>query len=154
MSGWKRIGKGATAPAASDHLRQAAEQVKPFASTARAAAGRGVHKARAFAAPRVARAGHAVEDSVAPKVSAMLSSAAQRLEPGKPSGGRWRKVAGISLVTAAASAAAAALRSRAKSDLTAPAETSNHSAAPSAQMRDQKAGASTDADADGQVRTS
>ena len=152
MSRSKRIGKAdAAAAAASDHVRQAAEQVKPYASSARAAARRGLLRARAFAAPRVERAGHTVEDSVAPKVSAMLSSAAQRLEPGKPRSRRWRKVAGVSLVTAAASAAAAAFRNRAKPDLTAPAETDSDSTAPPAKMPDET---STDADADGQVRTS
>lgn len=155
MSRWKRIGKAGAAPAAaSDHVRQVAEQVKPYASSARATAGRVVHRARAFAAPRVERAGHAVEDSVAPKVSAVLSSAAQRLEPGKPPDRRWRKVAGISLVTAAASAAAAAFRNRAKPDLTAAAETDADSAAPPAEMDHEKAGTGADADPDGQVRTS
>jgi hypothetical protein len=108
MSRSKRIDKaGATAAAALDHARQAGAQVKPLSSSAQAAAGRGLHKARAFAAPQVERAGHALEDSVAPKVAAMLSSAAQRLEPVEPRRRRWRKLLGISLLTAAASAVAA-----------------------------------------------
>ena len=155
MSGSKRIGKaGAAAAAASDHVRQAAEQVKPLCQQ-RAGNRRpgSAQSARLRGATSRARR-HAVEESVAPKVSAMLSSAAQRLEPGKPPGRRWRKLAGISLVTAAASAAAAAFRNRAKPDLTAPAETDTYSAAPPAEMRDEKAGPSTDTDADGQVRTS
>lgn len=119
-----------------------------------AATRRGVHRARAFAAPRVERAGQAIEDSVAPKVSAMLSSAAQRLEPVKPRHQRWRKLAGISLLTAAASAAAAVFRNRAKPDLTAQAETDTDSAAPAAEVPDEKAATSTDADVDGQVRAS
>jgi hypothetical protein len=113
-----------------------------------------VHRTRAQAAPQVERAGNALERSVAPKVSAMLSSAARRLEPVKPRRRRWRKLAGISLLTAAASAAAAAVRSRAKADLTRPEETDTDSAAPAAKMRDEKARTSTDAEVDRQVRTS
>jgi hypothetical protein len=155
MSGSKRIGKaGAAARAASDQVRQAAARVKPYASGARAAAGRGTHRARAVAAPRVERAGHALEDSVAPRVSAVLSSAARRLEPVKPQRRRLGKLAGISLVAAAASAAAAVFRNRAKPDKTAPADGDSDSAAAAAEMRDEKAGTSADAGVDGQVRTS
>jgi hypothetical protein len=155
MSGSTRIGNARVAAAtAFDHVRRAAARMKPYASSAQAAAGRGVHKGRAFAAPRVERAGQAVEDSVAPKVSAMLSSAAQRLEPVKPRRRRWRKLAGISLLTAAAGAVAAAFRSRAKPDPTAPAETETDGAAPPAEIgAEEEAGTSTGADADGQVRT-
>jgi hypothetical protein len=155
MSRSKRIDKaGAAAAAAFDRAQQAAAQVKPLSSSAQAAAGRGLHRARAFAAPQVERAGQALEDSVAPKVSAMLSSAAQRLEPAKPRRRRWRKLAGISLFAAAASAVAAVVRNRAKPDQTPPEETDADSAAPIAHMHDEKARTSTDADVDGQVRTS
>jgi hypothetical protein len=155
MSGSKRIGKaGAAATAALDRARQAAAQMKPYASGARAAAGRGVHRARAVAAPQVERAGQALEDSVAPKVSAVLSSAARRLEPSKPRRRRWRKLAGISLLTAVASAVVAFFRNRAKPDLTAPAESDTDSAAPPVKISDEKAATSSDADVDGQVRTS
>jgi hypothetical protein len=152
VSGSKRIGKAGAA--ALDRARQAAAQVKPYASGARAAAGRGVHRARAVAAPQVERAGQALEDSVAPKVSAVLSSAARRLEPVKPRRRRWRKLAGISLLTAAASTVAAFFRNRAKPDFTAAADADSDSAAPAAEVRDGKAATSTDADVDGQVRTS
>lgn len=151
MSGSKRIGK---AGAALDQVRRAAAQLNPYARSVRAAAGRGVHRARAVAAPQVERAGQALEDSVAPKVSAVLSSAAQRLEPVKPRRRRWRKLAGISLLTAAASAAAAIFRNRAKPDLTAAADRNSDSAAPPATISDEKAGTGTDADVDGQIRTS
>jgi hypothetical protein len=155
MSGSKRIGKaGAAATAALDRARQAAAHVKPYASGARAAAGRGVHRARTVAAPQVERAGQALEDSVAPKVAAVLSSAARRIEPVKPRRRRWRKLAGISLLTAVATAVAAFFRNRAMPDLTAPADADSDSAAPGAKMSDEKAATSTDADVDGQVRTS
>ena len=154
MSRSKRIGK-AGAAGTLDHVRQAAAQAKPYASGARATAGRGVRRARAVAAPQVESVGHALEDRVAPKVSAMLSSAAQRLEPPKPRRRSWRERAGISLLTAA-SVVAAVVRNRAKPNLTPPEETDTDSAATTAEMPDQKARTSTDADADveGQVRTS
>ena len=156
MSRSKRIGKAAAAAAGTlDHARQAAARAKPYASGARATAGRGVRRARAVAAPQVERAGHALEDRLAPKVSAMLSSAAQRLEPPKSRRRRWRKLAGISLLTAAG-AVAAVVRNRAKPDLAPPEETDTDNAALAAEMRDEKATTSTDADADvdGQVGTS
>jgi len=155
MSRSKTIGKtGAAAAVAPDRVRQAAAQVKRYGSGARTAAGRGVHRTRALAAPQVERVGKALEDSVASKVSAMLSSAARRLEPAKPRRRRWRKLAGISLLTAAASAAAAASRNRAKADLTAPADADTDSAAPAAEIHDETARSSTDAEVDRQTRTS
>jgi hypothetical protein len=157
MSRSKRIDKAnAAAAGALDRTRQAAAQAKPLASGARAAAGRGVHRTRAWAAPLVERTGEALQDSVAPKVAAALSTAAQRLEPAKPRRRRWRKLVGISVLTAAASAVAAALRNRAKPDLTPPpwTEPESDNAAPAAQMPDGKAGTSGEAAADGQVRTS
>jgi hypothetical protein len=76
------------------------------------AARRGVHRARAWAAPQVDRTGQVIQDTVAPKVAAALHSSAQRLDPGKPKRLTWRKVAGISALLAAAGVAVAALRSR------------------------------------------
>lgn len=155
MSGSKRIGKaGAAAAGALDHAQQAAGRVKPYAS-AQATARRGVRRARAVAAPRLERAGHALEDSVAPKVSAMLSSAAQRIDPPKPRRRRWRQLAGISLLTAAG-VVAAVVRNRAKPDPAPPEETDTDSAAPAAELHEEKARTSTvtDADVDEQVRTS
>jgi hypothetical protein len=155
MSGSQAIGKaGAAAAAALGRVRQAAAHVKPYASGAQVVAGRGVHRARAVAAPQVERAGQVLEDTVAPKAAAMLSSAARRLEPVKPRHRRWRKLAGVSLLTAVASAVAAYFRNRAKPDLTDPADADSDNAAPAAKIRDDKAGTSTDAGVDGQVRTS
>jgi hypothetical protein len=148
MARSKRIGKaGAAAAGALGHAQQAAERVKPYASGAQSTARRGVRRARAVAAPQVERAGHALAGSVAPKVSAMLSSAAQRLEPPKPLRRHWRKLAGISLLTAG-SVVAAVVRNRATPDLPPPEETGTDSAAPAAEPRDEKARINTDADAD------
>lgn len=99
---------------ASARLRPAADQVVPLAKTAGAAAKHQTERTRAWAAPQVERAGQVVEDSVAPKVSSLLSAAARRLEPGEPRRQRWVKVAGVSAATAAVSAFVAAVRGRVK----------------------------------------
>jgi hypothetical protein len=96
---------------------QLTAQVKPVAKSAGAATRRGIYRTRAWAAPRVERSGQLLEDTVAPKVSALLSEAAQRIEPVKPRRGRLRKVIGLSLLAAAAASAAAAALRRAKPDL-------------------------------------
>ncbi len=132
--------------------RQAAARVKPVATSTGAAARRGVHKTRAWAAPQVERTGQVLQGRVAPKVSAVLSSAARRLEPAKPPPARWRKLVGASALTAAASAAAALVRKLRKPDVTTPAaEPDADDVTPAA---DGQARASTDADVNGQVRTS
>jgi hypothetical protein len=90
-----------------------------------------------------------VQDSVAPKVSALLSSAAQRLEPAKSPRRRWRKLAGISMLAAAATVVAALARSRRKPDVTtSPAEADADDVASAGQMGDRQVRTSTDAEAD------
>jgi hypothetical protein len=92
--------------------RQAAASLKPVARNTSAAAKQGARTTRAWAAPQLERTGHLVEDRIAPKISSVLSSAAQRIEPGKPRHRRWPQVAGASMVTAVASALAGAVLSR------------------------------------------
>jgi hypothetical protein len=148
---------GAAASTAWRRAHQAAAQVRPLAMTTGAAARGRVHRTRAWAAPRVERTGQVLQDRLAPRLSALLSSAARRLEPAKPRRPRWRKLAGISVLTAAAGAVAAGVRNHRKPDvMTSAAEPDAGDAAPTAQMRDEPAMASTDADADvnGRVRTS
>ncbi len=53
-----------------------------------------------------------------PKVSAPLPAAARRLEPAKPRRRRWRKLAGVAMLAAAASAVAAVVRNRGKPEVT------------------------------------
>src|SRR5258707_3065746 len=130
-------------------VQPAAARVKPLAGSTGAAARRRVQRTRAWAARMVDRTGRVLQDNVAAKVSAMWSSAAQRLEPAKPPSRRWRKLAGISMLTAAASAVAALARSRQKPDVTtAPAETDADDMTPAAQTGDRQATTSTHADAD------
>jgi hypothetical protein len=96
-------------------------QVKPLANDTKAAASRGLLKARSWAAPQVDRTGQVLQDTVAPKVAAALHSSAQRLDPDKPKRKGWRMAAGISALVVLAAAVAAGLRKRAAST-TAPAE--------------------------------
>jgi hypothetical protein len=95
-------------------LQPAADKVMPLAKDAGTAVRHQTHKARAWAAPQVGKAGQVVQDNIAPKVSSLLSAAARRLEPDKPRRRNWRKVAGFSAVAGAASVLAAAVRSRMK----------------------------------------
>jgi hypothetical protein len=158
MARMKRIDESPMAASARDRARQAgarvkplATRVKPLARSTQAVAKRGVHSTRAWAAPQVERAGQVLQDSVAPKVSAMLSSAAQRLEPTKPRRKRWPRVVGISVLTAAAGAAAALARKRMKPDVTTRAD----DVTPAAQTHDGQASTPADAEAAGnrQVHT-
>jgi hypothetical protein len=159
MARMKSIDEARTAAnGAWDGARQAAARVKPLttrvkplASSTQAAAKRGVHSTRAWAAPQVERTGQLLQDSVAPKVSALLSSAAQRIEPTKPRRPRWPRMAAISVLTAAAGAVAAFMRYRRKPDVTTQAD----DVTPATQTSDGQAG-TPDADAAGnrQVRTS
>jgi hypothetical protein len=90
-----------------------------------------------------------LQGSVAPKVSALLSSAAQRLEPAKPRRRPWRKLAAIAVLAAAASAAAALVLNRRKPEVTtSAADADADELTPAAQMRDGQARTS------GRVRTS
>jgi hypothetical protein len=132
---------------AAAQLQPAAAKVKPLAGSAGAAAKRSVYRTRAWAAPRVEHTGQVVEDSVAPKVSALLSSVAQLLEPDKPRRRRWRTPIVIAAVAAAAMAAAAIVRNRSKPDSTTPEATADH-VAPAAEMGGGQARTSTDADTD------
>jgi hypothetical protein len=134
-----------------DRVRPVAAQVKPAARTAGAAAGRGVHRTRAWAAPQLEHGGQVLQDTVAPKVSALLSSAAQAVEPAKPPRRRWRKVVAISMLMAAAGAVVAVLRNRRKLDFSASADESDaDSVTPAAQMPAGPDSTSPEANANGQ----
>jgi len=125
MSRTQKNAKAAKAVARSAWLRTrrmaedakpVAAQVKPLASDTKDAASRGLRKARRWAAPQVERTGRVLQDSLAPKVADALTATARRLEPDKGARrGRWRVLAGLSALLAAAGAAAAALRNRSAS---------------------------------------
>jgi hypothetical protein len=104
-------------------VRPAAAQVKPLAKSTQDAALRGVHATRVWAAPRLEQTGQVLQDSVAPKVADMLSSAAQRIEPQQPRSRNWWTLSGLVVIIAGAAAAAAiALRKRAAASSEAPAD--------------------------------
>jgi hypothetical protein len=156
MSRMKTNDKARMAASSAWHrARQAAAQAKPLARSTQAAAKRGVHSTRAWAAPQVERSGQVLQDSVAPKISALLSSAAQRLEPTKPQRRSWLKLTAVSVLTAAAGAVAALARKRTKADATNPAAGADD-ATPAAPAHDGQARTPADADAAGnrQVRSS
>ncbi len=113
MSSSKRSAEVADkARQAASALRPAAHQMKPLARSAGKAAQRQLRRTRAWAAPQVERTGQVLQDSVAPKVSAALSSAADRIDPGKAPASRWRVPAILAAIAAALSGAAAFIRSR------------------------------------------
>ncbi|HEY2304608.1 MAG TPA: hypothetical protein VGI05_01885 [Streptosporangiaceae bacterium] len=88
-------------------------QVKPLANDTKDAAARGLLKARTWAAPQVEHTGQVLQDSVAPKVAAALTSTARRLEPDEAAPrGHWRQVAGVAALFAVAAAIVIALRNR------------------------------------------
>jgi hypothetical protein len=95
-------------------LKPAAERAKPLARSTAKAARRRLLKTRARVAPQVERSGHVLQHTVAPKLSAMLSSAARRIDPAQPRQRHWQKPVGLATLTAAGGAVAAFLRSRTK----------------------------------------
>jgi hypothetical protein len=126
-------------------LKPAAAQVKPLARSTGEAAQRGLQAGRAWAAPRVERTGQVLQESVAPRVADMLSSAARRIEPEKPRSKRWWTLSGIAVLLAAgATAAAAALRKRSTQSSAEPADEADtdEAASPDGQA---KTSANTDA---------
>jgi hypothetical protein len=121
-SAWRRARQAAV------RLRPAVGKVTPLAKNAAVAARHQADRTRAWAAPQVDRAGQVVEESVAPKVSSLLSAAARRLEPDKPRRRRLSKAVGFAAAAAAAGALAAAVRSRVKARAAAAAQ-EDHEAA-------------------------
>jgi hypothetical protein len=93
--------------------KSARTQVTPLAKSARQAAKEGVYGARVWAAPRVERTGHVLEERVAPKVSAILAATARRVEPAQPKRRRrWPKALAGMAMLGAGMVAAAVLRGR------------------------------------------
>ena len=103
---------------AAAQLKPAAERARPLAKNTSEAARRQILRTRAWAAPQVERSGHVLQDTVAPKVSAMLSSAAKRIDPAQSRFRRWKMPVGLATLTAAGGAIAAFLRNRKKPPVT------------------------------------
>jgi hypothetical protein len=106
--GRARARGGAAGASARRQARRAAEQARPMAASTRTAARKGIHHARVWAAPRLERTGHTLEVQVAPRMAAMLSAAAQRIEPAPVRRRRRWPVLAAGLITAAGLSATAA----------------------------------------------
>ena len=85
---------------------------KTQATRGKAAARRGLYMARTWTAPRLERAGCALEQRVAPRMATMLSAAARRVDPAPRKRRRWPVVAAGFVAAAGLSATAAYLMSR------------------------------------------
>src|SRR5262245_34457214 len=72
---------------------RAADRVGPMASNAREVAAHKVIDARIWAAPKLDQAAHSVEDQLAPRVSAFLTQAAQRVDPAPVRSRKWPIIA-------------------------------------------------------------
>src|ERR1700733_1822817 len=92
----------AAAVRAQELARQAATtQVAPLARSAQEKAAQGLLEARAWTAPRVEAGGAAVQERLAPAVTAAMVTAARRIEPPRARRRRWPLVvAGVLLVCA------------------------------------------------------
>ncbi len=99
---------GAARAATRRQARRAVAQARPVTSSARTAARKGIVHARIWAAPRLEHTGHTLEDQVAPRMAAMLSAAARRIEPAPARRRRRWPVLAAGLVTAAGLSATAA----------------------------------------------
>ena len=95
-------------------MRRAAAYVQPLAKRSSTAAKHRVRAARGQLAPRIERTGHALEETVAPKVASYLSTAARRVAPDVPRPSRWRAPSRMAGLAAAAGAAVAVVRHRQK----------------------------------------
>ena len=87
-------------------------QARDRAAAAAAAARQGTYNARIWAAPRLERTGQALEQQVAPKVAAMLSEAAHRIDPVPAKRRRWPFVAAGLMLAAGLCGTAAYLINR------------------------------------------
>jgi hypothetical protein len=144
-------GKGAVSAKATKARRQASEaasRVAPIAANAKVTARQGMQKARTWTAPRLDRTGQALEKSVAPRISAMLSAAARKVEPQRKR--RLWPFLTAGLVTAAA-AAGAAIRIVTRRGGTPTQDTSPEQ---DASTQPESAPAAKGADVNGRVRTS
>ncbi len=138
---------------AQERARQAATQVAPLAKSAQETAGRSLLETRAWAAPRVEATGVAVQERLAPAVSAAMVTAARRIEPPRAKRRRWPLiVAGIVVMGAGCAAAAQILRSK-RNTVAAPSDPMTSAPMPPATPADRQEGDTAHADVNGQVRT-
>ena len=94
---------------AENSVRRAAAYARPLAVRSSTAAKHGIHAARARLAPRIERTGRVLEDTVAPRVSGYLSTAAQHVAPDVPRRSRLSAATRLAGVAAAAAGAVTAV---------------------------------------------
>src|SRR5215467_9869246 len=87
-------------------------QARDKAAAAAAAARQGTYSARIWVAPRLERAGQALEQQVAPRMATMLSSAASWIDPAPAKRRRWPFVAAGLMLAAGLCGTAAYLVNR------------------------------------------
>jgi hypothetical protein len=91
-----------------------------MAASARTTARQGIRHARTWAAPRLERTGHTLEEQLAPRMAAMLSAAARMIEPVPARRRRRWPVLAAGLVAAAGLSATAAYLLKRRSAASAP----------------------------------
>lgn len=95
-----------------EQARRAAAQIAPLARGVQVTARRGVYSSRAWAAPRLELTGRMIQERAAPRLAAMMTAAAHRIEPPRQRGRRRSVVAIGGVILAAGSAVAAIVLSR------------------------------------------
>lgn len=90
---------------------KAASRAAPYAANAKVSASRGLLSARSWAAPRLEQSAEALQERIAPRMSAMLTAAARRIEPPRSRRPRWPFVV-AGLVTLGAAAGVAVVKRR------------------------------------------
>ena len=150
--GKARARAGAARSRARRRARRAAAQARPLAASARTTARKGIHHARIWAAPRLERTGHTLEDQVAPRMAEMLSAAARRIEPVPPRRRRRWPVLAAGLIGAAGLSATAAYLLKRRAAANAP-EFSASADAESTTMPTEVPSHPAASDANGRVRT-
>ncbi len=142
----------AAAAGARRRASDTAAQFTPLAKSARMTAAQGTHQARAWAAPRLDRAGVAVQERVAPGVAGMLRRAARRVEPPRSRRRMWPMLAAGAAALAAAGGAAALLLNRRGHAGEHPGQEASAAGTPAA-TSSETGGDTAAADVNGQVRT-
>jgi hypothetical protein len=134
--------------------REAAAHMAPLARNAQLTAKQGVYSARVWAAPRLERMGRALQDDMAPRMSAMLSATARKVQPARPPRRRWPVLAAGMLMIAGGGAAAAVALSRRNAASVMAFGQPGESARPAADPRDVTAAEPASADVNGHGHTS
>ena len=146
----------AAAVRAQELARQATTtQLTPLARSAQEKASQGLLQARAWTAPRVEAGGVAVQERIAPAVSAAMVTAARRIDPPKAKRRRWPViVAGVVSARRGCAAAAQVLRSRRNAASMAASDPATPPSMPPATPAERQEMTDTaQADVNGQVRT-